>query len=290
MKRLLQSVLAGFLLIPVLASAAGRIGIVAAESCYGDIAQQIGGSRVEVRSILDNPVANPHLFEVTPSVARAVARARIVIYNGIGYDPWMPKLLDAARNPQRVTIDVGALAGRHPGDNPHIWYDTAAMDMVAARLATVLGTADPAHRSGYRHRLVRFERSMQAVRRQIAAIRHRYTGTPVAATEPVFGYMLSALGMQVHDQSFQLAVMNGTEPGAASIAAFENNLRDRRVRLLVYNAQVSQALTGRMRHLARESGIPVVAVTESEPSGETYQQWIMRELSAVSHALAGGRP
>lgn len=289
MKRLLLLAVALILATPALAAAAGRIDIVAAENFYGGVAGQIGGPQVEVSSVLNNPAMNPHLFEVTPSVARAVSRARIVIYNGIDYDPWMPKLLAAAQNARRTAIDVAALADKRPGDNPHIWYDTKTMLTMAKTLAQTLAGADPAHQAEYLRRLAQFQDSMQPIEAKISALRTRLAGTPVTATEPVFGYMFEALGMPVRNRSFQLAVMNGTEPGASEVAAFENDLRKHRVRLLVYNSQTSDPLTDRMRRLAKASGIPVLAVSETEPPGTTYQTWMMGELDAVDRALGASR-
>lgn len=290
MKRILLLAAASILLIPALAFAAGRIRVVAAENFYGDIARQIGGPQVAVTSILNNPNTDPHLFEVSPSVARAVSGASIVIYNGIDYDPWISNLLAATPSARRRIIDVAALAGKHTGDNPHIWYDTDIMRACARELTQALIAADPDHRMDYRRRLAQFERSMQPVEARIAAMRKSLAGTPVTATEPVFGYMLAALGMEVRNRSFQLAIMNGTEPAAAAIAALENDLRSHRVRLLIYNSQVSDPTADRMRRLAEASHIPVVAVTETEPPGERYQDWIMKELAAVAQALGGDQP
>jgi zinc/manganese transport system substrate-binding protein len=275
-------------LIPLLAplSAAGApIAIVAAENFYGDIAGQIGGPNVTVHSILTNPNEDPHLFEVSPSVARQVAAARIVIYSGIGYDPWMPKLLQAVRSGNRETIVVAEQAGRKPGDNPHIWYDAATVQDLASRLATLLSANDPANAAGYQQRLALFETSLRPVLAKIAALRQRLAGTPVTATEPVFGPMFAALGMVVHDMKFQMAVMNNTEPGASDVAAFERDLRQHRVRLLVYNSQASDPIAARMERLAKASHIPVVGAAETEPPGITYQTWMMRELDAVDRAL-----
>ncbi|MHB8346954.1 MAG: metal ABC transporter solute-binding protein, Zn/Mn family [Acidiferrobacterales bacterium] len=290
MKRLLLLAAALVLITPALAVAAGRLDIVAAENFYGDIARQIGGPQVKVTSVLNNPAANPHLFEVSPSVARAVARAQIVIYNGIDYDPWMPKLLEATPSTRRTSIDVARLAGRRPGDNPHIWYDTNAVLAFTKVLARTLASADPGQRVDYLRRLARFELSMQPVQARISALRLRLAGTPVTATEPVFGYMLEALGMKVLNRSFQIAVMNGTEPGASQVAAYENNLRRHRVKLLIYDAQTSDPLTDRLRRLAKASGIPVIAVAETEPPDTTYQDWMTSELDAVGQALGAGHP
>ncbi len=290
LQRVLAITFTGILAIPALACAAGRIHVVAAENFYGNIASQIGGPRVSVTSILNNPDTDPHLFEVSPAVARAVSGARIVIYNGIDYDPWMSNLLAATSGTHRRTIDVAALAGHHAGDNPHIWYDTDAMLVYADKLAQTLASIDPAHRAYYEHRLARFQQSMQPLRARIVMMRKALAGIPVTATEPIFGYMLAALGMKVRDRAFQLAIMNGTEPGAAAIAELENDLKAHRVRLLIYNGQVFDPTTNRIRQLAEASHIPVVAVTETEPAGIQYQDWMMNELSAVAQALRGGHP
>jgi zinc/manganese transport system substrate-binding protein len=274
-----------FLLTAALPAAAAPVRIVAAENFYGDVAQQIGGPEVAVTSILSNPDEDPHLFEASPSVARALAAARIVIYNGIDYDPWVEKLLGAARNPGRAAIAVAGLTGHKPGDNPHIWYDLATMPALARRLAADLARVDPGHRTLYDARLQRFERSLEPIAERIAALKRRLAGTPATATEPVFGYMLRALGMQVRNERFQIAVMNSTEPSVSDVAAFEDDLRGHKVRLLVYNSQASDPVARRMVEIATASHIPIVAVTETEPRGMTYQAWLTSELDAVERAL-----
>ena len=286
MKRLALWAALLLLSIGVPAEAAAPLRVVAAENFYGDIAEQIGGAEVEVRSILGNPDEDPHLFEASPSVARALAAARIAIYNGIGYDPWMAKLLHAASGRDRKVIVVAELVGRKAGDNPHIWYDPATMPALAKALAAALGAADPAHRALYLDRLEGFTRSMRPIEARVAALRARLEGVPVTATEPVFGYMLAALGLKSRNARFQLAVMNNTEPAASDLAAFENDLKSRRVAMLLYNRQASGPLARRMVTIAKAASIPVVGASETEPPGENYQAWMSGELDAVGRALA----
>ena len=102
-------------------AAEGQIAVVAAENFYGDIARQIGGDRVAVVSIMNNPDQDPHLFETTPSIVRQLASAQIVVLNGANYDSWMDKLLAAAPRPGRVVITAAQLNGWKPGGNPHLW-------------------------------------------------------------------------------------------------------------------------------------------------------------------------
>ena len=269
---------------------AGSIKIVAAENFYGDIAKQIGGPNVTVTSILNNPDQDPHLFEVSPSAGRDVSAARLVIYNGIDYDPWMEKLLGAARSADRKTIVVADLVGKKIGDNPHIWYDPATMSALAKRLSDTLSAEDPADKAGYEQRVARFEESLKPIQAKIGELRQRFAGTPVAATEPVLGYIFDALGMQVRNQAFQLAVMNNTEPSATDIASFENDLKMHRVKLLIYNSQATDPIADRMQKIASAAGVPVVGATEIKPADESYQGWMMSELGAVERALSKQAP
>jgi zinc/manganese transport system substrate-binding protein len=270
--------------LPMRPAAAAPVAIVAAENFYGDVAQQIGGPEVRVTSILNNPAQDPHLFEASPAAARAIAAAQIVVYNGLGYDPWAETLLRAAGGERRAIV-VARLVGRKPGDNPHIWYDPATMPAFAQALAVDLAAADPAHAAGYRRRLAEFRRALRPLAAKVAALRRRLAGLPATATEPVFGYLFATLGMAVRNARFQLAVMNGTEPSAGDVAAFEDDLRRHRVRLLVYNTQASDPVAQRMVRIAEAAGVPVVGVSETEPPGTHYQEWMLRQLDAVARAL-----
>ncbi len=270
---------------PPIAQSVKPVAIVAAENFYGDVAKQIGGAHVTVSSILTNPDQDPHLFEATASVARNLSAAAIVIYNGADYDPWALKLLAASPRPDRKTVVVAELVGKKAGDNPHIWYNPATMPALAKALADDLTAADPANAADYARNLATFQASMQPIQAKIAAQKARLAGTPVTATEPVFGYIFDALGMTVRDQPFQLAVMNNTEPSASDVAGFEADLKTHQVKLLVYNSQATDPIAARMEKLAKASHVPVVGATETEPPGAQYQRWVLGELDAVDRAL-----
>jgi len=267
--------------------AAGKIDVLAAENFYGDIARQIGGERVVVTSILSNPDQDPHLFEISPTIVRQIAAAKIVVYSGADYDPWMEKLLNGTDRPGRIAIVAADLVNKKPGDNPHVWYDPQTMPAVAGALSAALGNVDPAHKAEYTARLKVFLASLDPLNEKIVAIRGKFAGAPVTATEPVFGYLAAALGLAMHDQRFQLAIMNDTEPSARDVAAFENELKARSVRLLFYNKQAASKVVDHIVELARASHVPVVGVSETEPPGMSYQDWILRELQATERALAG---
>jgi zinc/manganese transport system substrate-binding protein len=279
---LLASLVAG----PVAAQPA--IHIVAAENFYGDVAAQLAGGDADISSILSNPDQDPHLFEASPSVARDLSAAAIAVCNGADYDPWMAKLLAATPAQQRTVIVVAELIHRKAGDNPHLWYDPATMPAYARALQAALTKRDPAHRADYEQRLAAFLTSLQPLTAKIGALRGKFAGQPVTATEPVFGYMATALGLHMRNERFQLAVMNDTEPRVSDVAAFENDLRKHLVRVLIYNSQATDTAAQRMVGIAKQANIPVVGVTETEPAGTTYQGWMLDQLNALDRALSSG--
>jgi zinc/manganese transport system substrate-binding protein len=264
-----------------------KIAVVAAENFYGDVAQQIGGDRVSVVSILNNPDQDPHLFELSPTVVRQIAAMQVVVYNGAGYDPWIEQVLNAAARPGRIAISAAELMHRKSGDNPHLWYDPATMPAVARALAGAFAAADPAHKDEYAARLAHFLASLTPLNTKIAAIRDKFAGTAVAATEPVFGYMAQALKLSMTNERFQLAIMNDTEPSARDLAAFERDLKDHKVRVLFYNKQAPTELVEHLIGLARAARIPVVGITETAPAGVSYQDWMLQQLEETGRALTG---
>ncbi len=269
---------------------AAPISIVAAENFYGDVAAQVGGAHVAVTSVLSNPDQDPHLFEASASVAKALADAKLVIVSGLDYDPWMVKLLQTGRRAGRAEIRVAALIGKTPGDNPHIWYDPAAMKALAKALADDLSAIDPAHKADYSAGARAFLESLMPLDAKIAGMRAKYAGAPVSASEPVFGLMADLIGLKVHNGKFALAVMNNAEPSASDVAAFEDDLKGHKVKAMLFNAQASEPAVQRLVDMARAEKIPVIGVSETEPAGQTYQQWMLGQLDALDAALAEAPP
>ncbi len=280
------ALLLGAASLPARAQDGAALAIVAAENFYGDVAQQLAGPHAAVTSILSNPDEDPHLFEASPSVARALTTARIAVYNGVDYDPWMAKLLGASAAPGRQVIVVADLLHRAAGVNPHLWYDTPTMPAYAHALTAALETADPAHKAEYDQRLQQFLASLAPLQARIDALHRKYAGLPVTATEPVFGYMAAALGLAMRNERFQLAVMNDTEPSASDVAAMETDLRQHRVKLFIYNSQATDTAAQRLLKIAKQAKVPTIGVTETEPKGLTYQQWMLSQLDALDKALS----
>ncbi len=241
-----------------------------------------------VSSVLNDPNADPHEFEASPQTAKLVADAKLVIVNGIGYDGFMDKLLGASNRPDRVVLNVQEILKKADDDNAHVWYDPATMPAVAESAAAALSQLDPPDASYFSAQKAKYLAGLKAIDDKIAALKAKYQGTPVAFTEPVAGYQADAVGLSVlTPEGFMRAVEQGLDPAPADVAAERDLLTGRRVKVLLYNSQVTSPLMKDIRDLAVASGVPVVGVAETIPAQfKTYQEWMLSQLAELEAALA----
>ena len=267
------------------------VRVVAAENVWGSIAQAIGGSAATVTEIVHSSAQDPHSYEPTAADARDVAGAELVIVNGIGYDPWAPRLLAADPSDGRGVLTVGRLLGLHQGDNPHRWYDPADVVRVAEAITARLSRIDPGHAAYFARRLRAFTTTgLIGYHRAIAAIRRRYAGTPVGASESIFALQAPALGLRLITPAGLLrAVSEGTELSARDTATAEAQVTGRQIRVWIVNTQNLTPEIQRLSGLARAAGIPVVGVTETlTPPRASFARWQSRQLAALAAALRRG--
>ena len=271
------------------AAASGVIVAVGAENTYASVISQIGGKYVSVTAIESNPNTDPHSFEASPSVANAVATARLVVQNGLGYDGYMDKIEAAAPNPARKVIDVQQLL-RLPDatPNPHLWYSPATMPAVAKALASDLSALQPAHAAYFKANEHRFDRSLGPWYRAIGQFKAAFPGAHVATTEPVGDYMLQAAGTtNLTPFGFQADIMNGVDPSPQYVSLENSLFASHKIKAFLYNQQVTDSLTQSFLAEASKSGIPVVGVYETMPTpGYDYQSWMLAEVQALKRAVA----
>jgi zinc/manganese transport system substrate-binding protein len=275
------------------------LNILAGENFWGSIVSQLAGRAGNVTSVVTDPNADPHDYESSSDDARAFAGADYVVLNGAGYDAWAEKLLSGNPNDKRKVFTVADLLGKKDGDNPHFWYDPDDVTRVTDQVEVDLKSLDPADSAYFDGQRRAFDAAMVPYRSRLAAIKARFAGTPVAATESIFVYLGRYLGLDVVSPSdFMDAVAEGNDPPAPAVAEFQDQIGKKQVDILVYNTQTSTAVTTNIRKLAAAAGIPSVGVTETiQPPRATFEQWFEAELDQLQSALdarvtsaAGSRP
>jgi len=275
--------------LPRAAAAGMVINVVASTNVYGDVVSQLGGSHVKVTGILSNPNTDPHTYESSTGDAGAVAKATLVVQNGIGYDDFMGKLEGASPNARRVVIDVGQTLGYKAGDNPHVWYSPTTMPRIAPLIVAALAKQDPADAVYFQANLRAFDASLEPWTNLIAQVKQRYSGTPIAITEPVFSFEAAAMGLRVLTPvSFAFAIMEGNDPSPQDVQVETDLFTGNKVKVFFYNQQAVAPITITLLGLARAHHIPIVGVYETKPLSKTYQQWMVAEAQATLKALASG--
>jgi zinc/manganese transport system substrate-binding protein len=269
----------------------GVLQVVAAENFWGSIATQLGGSRVHVTSVITSPATDPHDYEPTAADARTIAGAQMTIVNGIGYDPWAQKLIDANPVRGRVVLNIGELVGIKPGGNPHRWYSPSDVQKTIEAIVADYNKLDPKNGGYFAQQKAHFETSGLAQYKQlIATIKRKYHGVPVGASESIFAPLAQALGLRLlTPPTFLKAISEGTEPTAADKTTVDRQIADGQIKVWVYNSQNSTPDVKRITDAARKRGIPVTTITETlVPASASFQQWQSHQLEAVAAALAQG--
>jgi zinc/manganese transport system substrate-binding protein len=265
------------------------INVVAAENFWGSLVQQLGGDHVKVTNIIDNPDADPHDYEPTAADARAMAGARLAIVNGVGYDAWATKLVDANPAADRTVLTVGDLVGVQNGDNPHRWYNPDDVRKVIDAVTTALKESDPANATFFdtQHSAV-LSTNLKAYFDLIAGIKTAYAGTPVGASESIFAMLAPTTGLSLLTPTgFLTAISEGTEPSAQDKATIDAQIKGKQIKVYVYNSQNATPDVQAQVDAAKAIGIPVTTITETlTPAGASFQDWQVTQLTALKRALA----
>ncbi|HEX3618496.1 MAG TPA: zinc ABC transporter substrate-binding protein [Solirubrobacteraceae bacterium] len=272
-------------------SSTALIKAVGAENQYANVISQIGGKYVSVSALMSNPNTDPHTFEASASVAQTVSAAKLVVQNGVGYDTFMNKIESASSSSSRKVIDVQKLLGLPDSTkNPHLWYDPRTMPAVATMLVKDLTALEPSHKHYFTANAEKFDASLKPWLNAIKSFKSKHPATRVATTEPVGDYMLQAAGTDnVTPWNLQADIMNGVDPAPQDIDLQNNLFKSHKVKVFLYNQQVTDSLTESFLKLAARYHVPVVGVYETMPLGYSYQSWMLAEINALNSAVTSGK-
>jgi zinc/manganese transport system substrate-binding protein len=232
----------------------GPISVVASFTVLSDLVREVGGDCVSVQALV-GPDADPHVYEPTPADARAVATARVVVLNGLGFEGWITRLLDSAQFRGAVVIATTGVSARntsgHP--DPHAWQDPRNVRTYVTNIAAALAAAVPENAAQirtrealYLHKLDDLDRTLKREFGEIPAAQRR-----VMTTHDAFAYFGAAYGIKF------LAAQGWTtenEPSAADIARLVAQARSHDT-TAVFLENISDPRM--MRQLARDTGLTV---------------------------------
>lgn len=271
------------------------VDVVVSVDQWGDIVNDLGGACAQITTVLASSSTDPHDYEPAPSDAATFQGAQLVVINGGHYDEWAAKLAatSAPGAPVINAIEVSGLGGHADehdhaeGINPHVWYSPSAVTAVADAVTAELSKLSPDAAGYFERRRTVFTDQMKPYHAVIDAIKTHASGKTYAATESVFDYMASALGLVNRTPAgYQAASSNETDPSPADLDALLRLLSDRSVDVLIYNTQTEGSLPQQIRSTAEAAGVPVVEVTETvAPGAKSFEGWQVDQLNALAKVL-----
>ncbi|MEJ2857371.1 MULTISPECIES: metal ABC transporter solute-binding protein, Zn/Mn family [unclassified Saccharothrix] len=291
------------------AGADGKIKVVASTNVWGSVVKAVGGDAVEVTSIINDPSGDPHSYESKPSDVAAVRDAKLVIFNGGGYDNFFATLLGPETESAKK-IETFPLSGKvdghdahgsespeptatsEPADghdhevNEHVWYDLDTVRKVADQAAADLSAIAPDKKATFEANAAEFGQKLEELHTRLDGVGK---GKKVLETEPVAHYLLDAADVEdVTPESFANAVEAESDIPAAAIAEVTGLVEGKQVSALVNNTQTENPAVKGLVEKAKQAGVPVVEVTETLPEGVTgYLEWMTKQVDALEKALRG---
>lgn len=265
------------------APAKGPINVVASVNQWGVLAEQIGGTDVNVTTILSSTAVDAHDFEPKTSDIAAIQKAQVVVTNGAGYDTWATKSLAKGT----INVSAAATVGAINGDNPHLWFSKDARNAMATELADVFSKALPAKKKSFDKHLKAWRQREDALEDDMAAFAKRHKNTPYAATEAVAYYLMSDMQFKdVTPDGYAQAVASGGEAAPADLQAFQQLLDSGNVPLLVNNPQEHSDSAAALTKMAAKNKIAVINITEQMPSDQrSLTGWISSLVSDIAEAV-----
>jgi zinc/manganese transport system substrate-binding protein len=265
------------------------IPVVASTNVYGDIAQQIGGDKVDVTSIMSNPDQDPHSYEANTQNQLTLSKAKVVIENGAGYDDFVDRMLKSSNSSAEVinAVKVSGKSAPKGGElNEHVWYDFPTVAKIADRIAAALGKADSADAATFTKNAEAFKAKLKPLEAKEADIKKKHGGEAIGITEPVPLYMTAASGLvNKTPAEYSEAIEEGDDVSPKVLQETLALYSGKQVKALVYNAQTSGPQTQKVEDAAKAAGIPVVPVTETLPKGKDYLGWMTANVDALASAL-----
>ena len=280
----------------ILPAHAERLQVVASFSILADLCREIGGDRVEVRSLIQ-PGGDAHTFQPSPADARAVANADLVLINGLGFEGWIERLLESTgRRGELVVASDGARliessADEHDVDahglDPHAWQDLSNARIYARNIAMALARADLDGASAYLSRYQTYSARLQALDMRFQA---RFASLPegkrrVVSSHDAFSYLGRAYGLEF---VAPVGRSGGAHPSAARLATLIREIRDRRVSAAFVE---NVADTRLIEQIQRETGARIGGTLYSDslsPAGgaaASYLEMLTHNLETLADAL-----
>ena len=287
------------------AQAQEKLKVVTSFSILADFTRNVGGDRVEVATLV-GPGGDAHVYSPTPSDARSVTAAKLVIVNGLGFEGWLSRLIKSAGNKATVATATKGIAPRkdkaaahdhkhghkhdhgHDDADPHAWQSVANAKIYAANIRDALIAADQAGADTYRKNTEAYLAKLDALDREVkeAIAKLPAERRKVISTHDAFGYFADAYGITFIAPQ---GVSTESEATARDVARIITQIKAQKIPA-VFLENVSDPRL--MKRIAEESGARLGgtlfsdSLTDEKGAAPTYIDMIRYNIKALTSALA----
>lgn len=290
-----------------------RVQVLASFSILADMVENVGGEHAAVTALV-GPDSDAHVYSPRPTDARALAEADLVVFNGLQFEGWMERLVEASDYAGPLVVASDGLAsmseepetpagddheahqehddhGDHDGHDhgdldPHGWQDLNAGKRYVANIRDGLIEADPDNAEAYEANAERYINEIEATDTEIRAlIAEIPAATSVITGHNSFGHFAHAYGLRFLSPQ---GLSTEADPSAADMAALIEVIRDQEVRALFHENMTSPAL---LEQLAEETSLPIAGTLyadalASEGEASTWLGMMRHNARTLHDALA----
>jgi len=276
------------LIVTALPARAEPLKVVASFSILGDLVRNVGGTGVEVTTLV-GPDSDAHVYSPTPAAAKKIADARLIIVNGLGFEGWLPRLVQSSGGKAKIVTATDGIAPLRLGNDadPHAWQSVGNAKVYVANIRNALSAADPANTERYRTNADAYLAKLDALEREVrdAVARLQPARRKVISTHNAFGYFAAAYGIEF---IAPLGVSTESEPSARDLAKIITQVKQAKIPAVFLENITDPRLVQR---ISAETGARVGGTLYSDGlTGEkgdapTYIDMVRHNIKALTRAL-----
>jgi len=296
-------------LLPTGLHAGEKIPVVVTLPVLKDFTEQIGGSYVEVKSLITG-LESEHTYTPKPSDLLAIKEAKLLVKIGLGLEIWVNTLIKNADRPdleivttsdgvglirdhgerterehREKTIDKQhAFKEQHTMGNPHIWLDPENAKIMIRHITEGLIEIDPRHRGDYLHNQSRYITELEALEAELKKKVSRLTNRNIITHHPAWPYYARRFGFVIKGD---ILTQVGTEPSAKHLGELIKLIEKEKVKVIVSEPQLNPKIP---KTLAEETGAKLVVLSPlpgALPKTETYLDLIRYNTESLIAVLGG---
>jgi len=278
--------------LPLSLSAAEKPRVVTSFSILADMTRAVGGEHIQLNNLV-GPDSDAHTYETTPDDARAVRQAQLVVENGLGFEPWLDRLVKSTETrAQVIQASHGVIPRSLEEDgqtipDPHAWNNLANADIYVDNIAKALEKLDPANAADYRRNAEAYLKQAHAL---LAYAKDKLGNLPadrrtLVTSHDAFGYLGQAYGLKLLAPQ---GLSTEREASATEVAELIRQIREQHIRAVFVENIKDPRL---MQRIAEESGAKIGGTLHSdalasEGPASTYLGLYRSNVDTLYQALA----